>query len=91
MFSGLPGVSRPSIVWVKFLDPVVGKIARQKCRHLFHQGINDDWTPGFDCQRSLVFISTTFQRPQFSLRPAAGKTIHRLFIKHKDALLTKLL
>ena len=73
----LPGVSRPSIVWVKYLDTVIGKIARQKYRHLFHQGINDDWTPVFDCQRSLVFNSPTFQRTQFPLRPAAGKTIHK--------------
>ena len=83
----LPGVSRPSIVWVKFLDFAVGKIARQKYRHLFHQGINDDWTPIFNCHRSLVFNSTTFQRTQFPL----SKLLVRLFIKHKDALLTKLL
>lgn len=73
----LPEVSRPSIVWVKFLDSAVCKIARQKYRHLFHPGIKDDWTPIFDCQRSLVFNSTTFQRTQFPLRPAAGKTIHK--------------
>lgn len=37
----------------------------------------DDWTPIFDCQRSFVFNSTTYQRIQFPLRPAAGKTIHK--------------
>ncbi|XP_062584589.1 uncharacterized protein LOC134246276, partial [Saccostrea cucullata] len=73
----LPGVSRPSIVWVKFLDSAVGRIARQKYRHLFHDGVMDDWTPIFDCQRSFVFNSTTYQRIQFPLRPAAGKTIHK--------------
>ncbi|XP_062615034.1 uncharacterized protein LOC134276764 [Saccostrea cucullata] len=73
----LPSVSRPSIVWVKFLDSAVGRIARQKYRHLFHDGVMDDWTPIFDCQRSFVFNSTTYQRIQFPLRPAAGKTIHK--------------
>lgn len=75
--NGLPGVSRPSIVWVKFLDSAVGRIARQKYRHLFHDDVMDDWTPIFDCQRSFVFNSTTYQRIQFPLRPAAGKTIHK--------------
>lgn len=73
----LPGVSRPSIVLVKFLDSAVGRIARQKYKHLFHEHINDDWTPIFDCQRSFVLNSTTYQRIQFPLRPAAGKTIHK--------------
>ncbi|XP_062609477.1 uncharacterized protein LOC134271261, partial [Saccostrea cucullata] len=68
----LPGVSRPSIVWVKFLDSTVGRIARQKYRHLFHDDVMDDWTPIFDCQRSFVFNSTTYQRIQFPLRPAAA-------------------
>lgn len=73
----LSGVSRPSIVWVKFLDSAVGRIARQKYKHLFHEHINDDWTPIFDCQRSFVLNSTTYQRIQIPLRPAAGKTIHK--------------
>lgn len=73
----LSGVSRPSIVWVKFLDKAVGRIARQKYKHLFHEHINDDWTPIFDCQRSFVLNSTTYQRIQIPLRPAAGKTIHK--------------
>lgn len=73
----LSGVSRPSIVWVKFLDKAVERIARQKYKHLFHEHINDDWTPIFDCQRSFVLNSTTYQRIQITLRPAAGKTIHK--------------
>lgn len=62
---------------MKFLDSAVGRIARQKYKHLFHEHKNDDWTPIFDCQRSFVLNSTTYQRIQFPLRPAAGKTIHK--------------
>lgn len=84
----LPSVSRPSIVWVKSLDAAVGKIARQKYKHLFHQGINDDWTPIFHCQRSLLFL---IQLHSNGHSFHSDQPLVRLFITHKDALLTKLL
>ena len=73
----LEGISRPSIVWVKFIDATVGKSNRKKYKHLYHDEINDEWTPIFEVQRSFVLNRNTFQRIQFPLRPAAGKTIHK--------------
>jgi DNA replication protein DnaC len=73
----LEGISRPSIVWVKFFDSTVGKITRKKYKHLFHEGISDDWTPVFEVQRSFVINHNTFQKIQFPLRPSAGKTVHK--------------
>ena len=75
--SKMEGISRPSIVWVNFFDSAVGKSTRKKYKHLFHDGINDDWTPIFEVQRSFVLNHNTFQRIQFPLRPAAGKTVHK--------------
>ncbi|XP_062599574.1 uncharacterized protein LOC134261132 [Saccostrea cucullata] len=73
----LEGISRPSIVWVNFFDAAIGKITRKKYKHLYHDGINVDWTPIFEVQRSFVLNYNTFQRIQFPLRPAAGKTVHK--------------
>ncbi|XP_078328660.1 uncharacterized protein LOC144623788 [Crassostrea virginica] len=73
----MEGISRPSIVWVKFFDSAVGKNTRKKYQHLFHSGISDDWTPIFEVQRSFVYNYNTFQRIQFPLRPSAGKTVHK--------------
>lgn len=44
------GVLRLSIVWVKFLDFVVGRIVRQKYRYFFYDDVMDDWILIFDCQ-----------------------------------------
>lgn len=75
--SRMEGISRPSIVWVKFFDSAIGKSTRRKYKHLFHDGINNEWTPIFEVQRSFVLNHNTFQRIQFPLRPAAGKTVHK--------------
>ncbi|XP_061193259.1 uncharacterized protein LOC133201473 [Saccostrea echinata] len=48
----IEGTSRPSIVWVKFLDSGIGKTTRKKYKHLFHDGITEDWRPIFEVQRS---------------------------------------
>ncbi|XP_062569080.1 uncharacterized protein LOC134231172 [Saccostrea cucullata] len=73
----IEGISRPSIVWVNFFDAAIGKITRKKYKHLYHDGINVDWIPIFEVQRSFVLNYNTFQRIQFPLRPAAGKTVHK--------------
>ncbi|XP_061184993.1 uncharacterized protein LOC133193009 [Saccostrea echinata] len=73
----MEGILRPSIVWVNFLDSAIGKTTRKKYKHLFHDGITEDWTPIFEVQRSFVLNYNTFQRIQFPLRPAAGKTVHK--------------
>lgn len=44
------GVLRLSIVWVKFLDFVIGRIVRQKYRYFFYDDVMDDWILIFDCQ-----------------------------------------
>ncbi|XP_062614811.1 uncharacterized protein LOC134276593 [Saccostrea cucullata] len=73
----MEGISRPSIVWMEFFDSGIGKTTRRKYRHLFHDGISENWTPMFEVQRSFLLNYNTFQRIQFPLRPAAGKTIHK--------------
>ncbi|XP_062602358.1 uncharacterized protein LOC134264070, partial [Saccostrea cucullata] len=73
----MEGISRPSIVWVNFFDSAIGKTTRRKYRHLYHDGISENWTPIFEVQRSFLLNYNTFQRIQFPLRPSAGKTIHK--------------
>ena len=45
--------NRPSIVWVLFDDPRIGRTAREKYRKLYNTNIDREWTPVFDVQRTL--------------------------------------
>ena len=71
---------KPSgIVWVQFDQAYVGEKARHDNKHLYTEGIKQEWTP-------IKPITTQFAvgrnrtaqvvRKQFPLRPAAAKTIH---------------
>ncbi|XP_063442198.1 uncharacterized protein LOC134722507 [Mytilus trossulus] len=68
---------RPSIIWVKFEDARIGANNRRKYSHLFGKDVEITWTPMFDIKRSFTYKYKTFERIQFPLRPAAGKTIHK--------------
>ena len=70
---------RPSgIIWVQFDHSDVGEKTRHDNRQLYVQGIEPTWTPKLTTHFA-VRRNRTVQvvRKQFSLRPAAAKTIHR--------------
>ena len=71
----MEGTNRPSIIWVLFDDPRVGRTTREKYRKLYNSSINTDWTPVFDVQRTFIVNYKTYQRIQFPLTPASGKSV----------------
>ena len=71
----MEGTNRPSIIWVLFDDPRVGRTTREKYRTLYNSSINTDWTPVFDVQRTFILNYKTYQRIQFPLTPASGKSV----------------
>ena len=71
----MEGANRPSIIWVLFDDPQVGRTTREKYRKLYNPSINTDWTPVFDVQRTFILNYKTYQRIQFPLTPASGKSV----------------
>ena len=73
----MEGTNRPSIIWVLFDDPRIGRSAREKYRALYNSSIKREWTPVFDVQRTFILNYKTYQRIQFPLRPASGKTVYK--------------
>ena len=71
----MEGTNRPSIIWVLFDDPRVGRTTREKYRNLYNSSIHTDWTPVFDVQRTFILNYKTYQRIQFPLTPASGKSV----------------
>ena len=71
----MEGTNRPSIIWVLFDDPRIGRSAREKYRTLYNSSIHREWAPGFDVQRTFIMNYKTYQRIQFPLTPASGKTL----------------
>ena len=71
----MEGTNRPSIIWFLFDDPRVGRTTREKYRKLYNPSINTDWTPVFDVQRTFILNYKTYQRIQFPLTPASGKSV----------------
>ena len=71
----MEGTNRPSIIWVLFDDPRVGRTTREKYRKLYNSSINTDWTPVYDVQRTFIVNYKTYQRIQFPLTPASGKSV----------------
>ena len=71
----MEGTNRPSIIWVLFDDPRVGRTTREKYRKLYNSNIHTDWTPVFDVQRTFILNYKTYQRIQFPLTPASGKSV----------------
>ena len=67
--------NRPSIIWVLFDDPRVGRTTREKYRKLYNSNIHSEWTPVFDVQRTFIVNYKTYQRIQFPLTPASGKSV----------------
>ena len=71
----MEGTNRPSIIWVLFDDPRVGRTTREKYRKLYNSSIHTGWTPVFDVQRTFIVNYKTYQRIQFPLTPASGKSV----------------
>ena len=59
----MEGTNRPSIIWVLFDDPRVGRTTREKYRKLYNSSINTDWTPVFDVQRTFILNYKTSENP----------------------------
>ena len=76
-FRWMEGTNRPSIIWVLFDDPRVGKATREKNRKFYNSSIHADWTPVFETQRTFIHNYKTFQRSQFPVTPASGKTVYK--------------
>ena len=73
----MEGTYRPSIIWVLFDDPRIGRSAREKYRALYNSIIQREWTPVFDAQRTFILNYKTYQRIQIPLRPASSKTVYK--------------
>ena len=76
-FRWMEGTNRPSIIWVLFDDPRVGRATREKNRKFYNSSIHADWTPVFETQRTFIHNYKTFQRSQFPVTPASGKTVYK--------------
>ena len=74
-FRWMEGTNRPSIIWVLFDDPRVGRAMREKNKKFYNSSIHSDWTPVFETQRTFIVNYKTFQRSQFPVTPASGKTV----------------
>ena len=70
----MEGTNRPSIIWVLFDDPRVDRTTREKYRKLYNSSIHTNWTTLFDVQRTFILNYKTYQRIQFPLTSASGKS-----------------
>jgi len=71
--------TRPSIIWVSFPHPDIGRNQRRENAHLYKATINRNWTPVLEVTRQFRVnkkCQVQILRRQFPLRPAAAKTIH---------------
>ena len=73
------GSNRPSIIWIQFDDPRIGKATREKYfqRGFYNSNIQRDWAPVFEIERTYVYRFKMSQWIQFPLRAAAAKTVHK--------------
>ena len=73
------GSKRPSIIWVLFSEPSIGKSCRQNYQHLYNAGITSTWNPILEITRQFKVTKNNqvnILRRQFPIRPSAAKTIH---------------
>ena len=71
----IEGSNCPSIIWMEFEDPRIGKATREKYiqRGYHNSNIQRDWTPIFEVERTFLYKYKMYQRIHFPLRPAAAK------------------
>ena len=53
-FRWMEGTNRPSIIWILFDDPRVGRATREKNRKFYNSSIHPNWTPVFEIQRTFI-------------------------------------
>ena len=65
----IEGINRPSIIWITFGDPRIGKATREKYfqRGFYNSNIQRDWTPIFEVERTFLYKYKMYQRIQFTL------------------------
>lgn len=68
--------TRPSIIWVSFPHPAIGRNLRREKAYLHKETIGRNWTPVLEVTRQFRVNKVQILRRQFPLRPAAAKTIH---------------
>ena len=72
--------NRPTIIWVSFPHPDIGRNLRRENAHLCNATIDRNWTPVLEVTRQFQINKKSqvqIIRRQFPLRPAAAKIIHR--------------
>lgn len=72
--------TRPSIIWLSFPHPDIGRKQRRGNAHLYGTNINKNWTPVLEVTRQFQINKKSkvqALRGQFPLRTATAKTIHR--------------
>ena len=73
----MEGTNRPSIILFFFDDPRIGRSAREKYRTLYNSSVHREWTTVSDVYRTFIMNYKTYQRIQFPLTPASGKTVYK--------------
>ena len=77
----IEGSNRPSIIWMKFVVPRIGKATREKYfqKGFYNSNIQRDSTAVFEVERTCIYRFKMYQRIQFPLRAAAAtaKTVHK--------------
>ena len=65
----IEGSNHPSIIWMKFDDPRIGKATREKYfqRGFYNSNIQRDWTPIFEVEKTFLYKCKMYQRIQFPL------------------------
>ena len=58
----MKGTNRPSIIWVLFGDPRIGRSVREKYKAFHNTSIHREWTPVFDVQRTFILNYKTYKR-----------------------------
>ena len=86
----MEGTNRPSIIWFLFDDPRVGRTTREKYRKLYNSSINTDWRLVFDVQLTFLLNYKTYQRIQFPLTPASGRTVWKAEGANEDRVVVDL-
>ena len=68
------------VVWVEFVDPIVGKLQREKFHEFYDEKNSPTWTPIFCVVNPLSWSigrKQTIVRKQFPIQLACARTIHR--------------